>query len=56
MFRRPYGIGGLLLLAGYLGAFARGVPRPVSPELVRFHRREQMVRLRRAMLSLRASV
>jgi poly-beta-1,6-N-acetyl-D-glucosamine synthase len=55
MFRKPYGVGGLLLLAGYLSACVRGVPRPVSPELVRFHRREQMVRLRRAMLGSRAS-
>ena len=46
MFRRPYVVGGLLLLAGYLGALVRGVHRPVSPELVRFHRREQMRRLR----------
>ena len=49
MFRKPYVIGGLLLLTGYLSALARRVPRPVSPELVRFHRREQMRRLRHAV-------
>jgi glycosyltransferase involved in cell wall biosynthesis len=50
MSRKPYVLGGLLVLAGYLGALARGVPRPVSPELVRFHRGEQMRRLRGALL------
>jgi poly-beta-1,6-N-acetyl-D-glucosamine synthase len=50
MTRKPYVLGGLLVLAGYLGALARRVERPVSPELVRFHRREQMQRLRRALL------
>ena len=54
MFRKPYVIGGLLLLAGYLDALARRVPRPVSVELVRFHRAEQMSRLRRSWSRLRA--
>jgi glycosyltransferase involved in cell wall biosynthesis len=46
MRHRPYVVGGALVLAGYVAALARSVPRPVSPELVRFHRREQMQRLR----------
>jgi glycosyltransferase involved in cell wall biosynthesis len=50
MTRKPYVLGGLLVLAGYFGALAGRVERPVSPELVRFHRREQMQRLRRAIL------
>jgi biofilm PGA synthesis N-glycosyltransferase PgaC len=50
MTRRPYVLGGLLLMAGYLEAWARRVQRPVAPELVRFHRREQTQRLRRALL------
>jgi glycosyltransferase involved in cell wall biosynthesis len=50
MFRRPYVVGGLLLLAGYLSALVRRIPRPVSPELLRFHRREQLQRLRRIVL------
>lgn len=50
MTRKPYVLGGLLVLAGYLGALGRRVERPVSPQLVRFHRREQMQRLRRALL------
>ena len=43
----PIFIGGLALGAGYLWASIRQVPRPVSPELVAFHRREQMQRLSR---------
>jgi len=44
--RQPYLIGGLLLMAGYSWAAARRVERPVSIELMRFHRAEQMHRLR----------
>jgi glycosyltransferase involved in cell wall biosynthesis len=44
--RRPYVFGGLSLLAGYLWAAVRRVERPVSPELMRFHRAEQMNRLK----------
>ena len=54
MSRRPYVIGGLVLLAGYLDALARRVPRPVSPELVRFHRGEQMSRLRHSLSRFRS--
>jgi glycosyltransferase involved in cell wall biosynthesis len=43
----PIFIGGLALGAGYLWASIRQVPRPVSPELIAFHRREQMQRLSR---------
>jgi glycosyltransferase involved in cell wall biosynthesis len=39
-------IAGCALLAGYLWAALRRVKRPVSPELMRFHRREQMKKLR----------
>lgn len=46
MTRRPYAVGGLVLLAGYLAALVRRVERPVSAELIRFHRGEQMHRLR----------
>jgi glycosyltransferase involved in cell wall biosynthesis len=45
--RPPYVFGGASLLAGYLWAAARRVRRPVSDELVRFHRAEQMGRLKR---------
>jgi len=50
MSREPYLLGGLLVLAGYLCGLVSGVPRPVSSELVSFHRREQMRRLRHAVL------
>ena len=45
MTRRPYVLGGLALGAGYVVGSTRGVARPVSPELVKFHRQEQMQRL-----------
>jgi len=44
--REPYVLGGLSLWAGYLSAWMGHVERPVSPELIRFHQREQMQRLR----------
>jgi len=44
--RRPWLIGGLTLLAGYISAMVRRLERPVSPELVAFRRKEQMQRLR----------
>jgi biofilm PGA synthesis N-glycosyltransferase PgaC len=44
--RRPYVIGGLWLLGGYFWAALRRTPRPVSEELMRFHRTEQLSRLR----------
>jgi len=43
----PVLTGGLALAAGYLWGVVRQVPRPVSPELVAFHQREQMQRLSR---------
>jgi poly-beta-1,6-N-acetyl-D-glucosamine synthase len=46
MSRPPYVIGGLSLLAGYVWAGARRVKRPVSRNLMEFHRSEQMARLR----------
>ena len=38
-------IEGVALLAGYCWAAARNMTRPVPPELMRFHRREQMKKL-----------
>lgn len=43
----PVLTGGLALAAGYLWGVVRQVPRPVSPDLIAFHRREQMQRLSR---------
>jgi poly-beta-1,6-N-acetyl-D-glucosamine synthase len=44
--KRPFLIGGLALLAGYCWAALRRTKRPISPELMRFHRQEQMNKLR----------
>lgn len=46
MSRRPYVIGGILLLVGYAWAGITGKPRPVSADLMTFHRGEQMRRLK----------
>jgi len=50
--KRPFIIGGLALLAGYCWAASRRTKRPISPELMRFHRREQMNKLRAIFGSL----
>jgi hypothetical protein len=39
-------IGGFALMAGYAWAALTRTHRPVPPELLRFHRREQMERLK----------
>ena len=51
--RPPYVTGGMWLLAGYCWAALQRRQRPVSEELVRFHRSEQMTRLA-AMVGRRA--
>jgi hypothetical protein len=43
--KRPYLIDGLAFGLGYCWAFLRRTPRPVSAELMAFHRREQMTKL-----------
>jgi glycosyltransferase involved in cell wall biosynthesis len=45
MKKRPYIVGGLALIAGYAWCWASRKPRPVSDELMRFHRTEQLARL-----------
>ena len=44
--KNPILIDGLALFCGYCWAALRRMKRPVSPELMRFHRREQMKKLR----------
>jgi hypothetical protein len=44
---QPWLIGGVYFLAGYWWACVSQMHRPVSRELIAFHRREQMARLRR---------
>jgi glycosyltransferase involved in cell wall biosynthesis len=46
MGQRPFILGGLCFLTGYAWACATRMHRPVSPELMAFHRREQMARLK----------
>jgi hypothetical protein len=46
MTKPPMVLGGGALLAGYCWAAVRRLKRPVTPELMRFHRREQMKKLR----------
>lgn len=47
MKSRPYLLGGILLFYGYASALVKRIPRPVSDELVRFYRNEQMTRLKK---------
>ena len=52
MTKKPVFTGGLALLCGYCLAAMRRMKRAVTPELMRFHRREQMKKLRAIILSL----
>jgi glycosyltransferase involved in cell wall biosynthesis len=49
MRKKPYVIGGLALLFGYFLAYILRIERPISKELMRFHRGEQMQRLRQLL-------
>jgi glycosyltransferase involved in cell wall biosynthesis len=51
MIKRPLIAGGLALLFGYCWAALRRRKRPVSDELMRFHRQEQMKKLRAILRS-----
>jgi poly-beta-1,6-N-acetyl-D-glucosamine synthase len=50
--KRPYIFAGFSLGLGYCWAFLRRTPRPVSRELMTFHRREQMLKLKGILKSL----
>jgi glycosyltransferase involved in cell wall biosynthesis len=54
MTKPPSLIGGIVLVCGYMWAVIRQVERPVSWELVKFYRREQMMRLKKIVFSDRA--
>jgi len=57
LVKPPYVVGAIALLCGYLSAVLRRIPRAVSAELMRFHRLEQMAKLRKILakaLRLRA--
>jgi biofilm PGA synthesis N-glycosyltransferase PgaC len=50
--KKPILVGGLALLFGYVWAAVKRVKRPVSPELIRFNRQEQMKKLKGILRSL----
>jgi hypothetical protein len=50
--KKPVLMGGVALLAGYTWAALRRIKRAVSPELMHFHRAEQMKKLRAIFHSL----
>lgn len=50
MTKKPYIIGGFLLFWGYFGSLLCRVERSVSPELMKFHRKEQMQRLKNTFI------
>ncbi len=52
LLKKPYVVGGCALFCGYLWAAVKRVQRPVSRELMQFHRREQMKKLRGIFRSL----
>jgi glycosyltransferase involved in cell wall biosynthesis len=52
MTKPPRVAGGVALLSGYIWAALRRFDRPVSAELMRFHRREQMRKLRAVFAAL----
>ena len=49
MSRPPLFVGGLSLCAGYFSGMLRQIERPVPAELITFHRREQLGRLRKLL-------
>lgn len=54
--KKPYIVGAVALYSGYLSAFLRRMERPVSDQLMQFHRAEQMRKLKsifKAMFGLK---
>jgi glycosyltransferase involved in cell wall biosynthesis len=50
--KKPYIVGGLALLFGYFWAAIRRVKRPISDELMKFHRADQMKKLKNIFRSV----
>jgi biofilm PGA synthesis N-glycosyltransferase PgaC len=50
--KKPYIMGGLALFFGYVWAAVKRVKRPISPELMRFNRQEQMKKLKNILRAL----
>jgi hypothetical protein len=55
MTRKPIVVGGVMLASGYFWATLRRMERPVSADLMRFNRSEQMDRLKRFFTGRRTS-
>ena len=55
MKNKPYMIGGLFLMIGYTWGYLSRMERPISPDLVKFYRREQMTRLKGIISNLAGS-
>jgi len=51
MTKAPFVIGGIAIGIGYLGALLRRVERPISMELMGFHRHEQLQRLKKFLFN-----
>jgi len=49
MTQKPYILGGLLLFSGYAWGFMSGMERPISNDLLKFYRHEQMDRLKKIL-------
>lgn len=49
MSKKPYVIGGVLLIAGYFWCWMTRYPRSISDDLMRFHREEQLARLKQLL-------
>jgi glycosyltransferase involved in cell wall biosynthesis len=52
MSKKPYLLGGIALFLGYVSALLRRMERPVSDELMQFHRGEQLKKLKTILRSL----
>ena len=52
MAKQPYVLGGLALFAGYFASLLKGEERVVSVDLMHFHRREQLMKLKAILLSI----
>ena len=47
MRQKPYVVGGVAFISGFVLSAIRRIERPVTPQLMKFHRGEQLERLRR---------
>ncbi len=50
--QKPYVLAGVALFLGYFGAYLKHEQRPVSDELMKFHRKDQMRMLKTILLSV----